>query len=297
LIGVTVAPPSPLAALRSSCSVLRSQYCTIGALLTAASASIMTWCTGTGGGGGGRFHGQCIAHAVALSDSIAINAGLHQFPPHSVCFIMAAVRASPPSGNTLTIRESAGLWRVGKITHMRTLAPINIMQWIDANRHLLRPPVGNKVIYQDGEFVVMVVGGPNARKDFHVDPAEEFFYQLEGEMRLRVVEDGRITDLPLRAGDILLLPPGVPHSPQRFAGSVGMVIERRRRPGELDGLQWYCERCEHLLYQDFFQLTDIETQFPPVFNRFFGSLSLRTCKHCGAVMEPPLTPAGAHGSQ
>jgi 3-hydroxyanthranilate 3,4-dioxygenase len=180
---------------------------------------------------------------------------------------------------------------------MRALIPINITRWIESNRHLLRPPVGNKVVYQDGEFVVMVVGGPNARKDFHVDPAEEFFYQLEGEMVLRVLENGHIVDLPLRAGDILLLPARVPHSPQRFAESIGLVIERRRRPGELDGLQWYCERCEHLLYQEFFQLTDIETQLPPVFERFFGSLSLRTCKHCHAVMEPPLPAQGAHGSQ
>jgi 3-hydroxyanthranilate 3,4-dioxygenase len=186
---------------------------------------------------------------------------------------------------------------LSEIIDMRALIPININQWIEANRHLLRPPVGNKLVYQDGEFVIMVVGGPNARKDFHVDPAEEFFYQLEGEMVLRVVEDGRIVDLPIRAGDILLLPAQVPHSPQRFANSVGLVIERRRRPDELDGLQWYCERCEHLLYQDFFPLTDIETQFPPVFDRFFGSLSLRTCKHCHTVMEPPLPTAGAHGSQ
>lgn len=180
---------------------------------------------------------------------------------------------------------------------MRALMPININQWIDANRQLLRPPVGNKVVYQDGEFIIMVVGGPNARKDFHVDPAEEFFYQLEGEMVLRVVEHAHIVDVPIRAGEILLLPAQLPHSPQRFVNSVGLVIERRRRPGELDGLQWYCERCEHLLYQDFFPLTDIETQFTPVFSRFFGSLSLRTCRQCHAVMEPPLPPAGAHGSQ
>jgi 3-hydroxyanthranilate 3,4-dioxygenase len=184
-----------------------------------------------------------------------------------------------------------------EIIDMRALIPINLKQWIDANRHLLRPPVGNKVVYQDGEFLIMVVGGPNARKDFHVDPAEEFFYQLEGDMLLRVVEDGRIVDLPIRAGNILLLPAHVPHSPQRFPNSVGLVVERRRRPGELDGLQWYCERCERLLYQDFFPLTDIETQFPPVFNRFFGSLALRTCRHCHAVMEPPLPPAETHGSQ
>jgi len=180
---------------------------------------------------------------------------------------------------------------------MRPLRPIDFKQWIDEHRHLLRPPVGNKLIYRDSEFIVMVVGGPNSRKDFHVDPAEEFFHQIEGEMLLRVVEDGRISDVPIRAGEILLLPPKVPHSPQRFADSIGLVIERQRRPGELDGLQWYCERCQRLLYQEFLVLTDIETQFPPVFRRFFGNLSLRTCKHCGAVMEPPVTAASSHGSQ
>jgi 3-hydroxyanthranilate 3,4-dioxygenase len=186
---------------------------------------------------------------------------------------------------------------MSEIVDMHPLKPIDFKQWIDANRHLLRPPVGNKLVYQDSEFIVMAVGGPNSRKDFHVDPAEEFFQQIEGQMVLRVVQDGRISDLPIRAGEILLLPPNTPHSPQRFAASVGLVIERRRRPGELDGLQWYCERCQQLLYQELFALTDIETQFPPVFNRFFGSLSLRTCKHCGAVMEPPAPADGAHGTQ
>jgi len=183
------------------------------------------------------------------------------------------------------------------IVDMRPIRPIDFKHWIDSNRHLLRPPVGNKLVYQDSEFIVMVVGGPNSRKDFHVDPAEEFFYQLEGEMVLRIVENGQIADVPIGAGEILLLPPEIPHSPQRFADSIGLVIERRRRPGELDGLQWYCERCQRLLYQEFFALTDIESQFPPVFKRFFGSLTSRTCRHCGAVMEPPVTAAAAHGAQ
>jgi len=186
---------------------------------------------------------------------------------------------------------------MSEIIDMPPLQPIDFKQWIDANRHLLRPPVGNKLVYQDSEFIIMVVGGPNSRKDFHVDQAEEFFHQLEGRMVLRVVRDGRIEDVPIAAGEILLLPPKVPHSPQRFPESVGLVIERRRRPGELDGLQWYCERCGALLYEEFFPLTNIEVQFPPVFDRFFGSRSLRTCRHCGAVMEPPPPPAGAHGAQ
>jgi 3-hydroxyanthranilate 3,4-dioxygenase len=167
------------------------------------------------------------------------------------------------------------------------LQTLNLKRWIDEHRHLLKPPVGNKLVYRDTEFIIMVVGGPNLRKDFHVDPAEEFFYQLEGDMTLRVVEEGRIRDLPIRAGEILLLPPKVPHSPQRQADTVGLVVERRRRPGELDGLQWYCERCEHLLYEEHFALTNIETQFPPVFKRFFDSVAHRTCRQCGAVMLPP----------
>jgi 3-hydroxyanthranilate 3,4-dioxygenase len=164
---------------------------------------------------------------------------------------------------------------------------LNFRRWIDEHRHLLKPPVGNRRVFRDSEFIVQVVGGPNSRKDYHVDPGEEFFYQLEGDMLLRIVEDGRQVDVPIREGEILLLPSRVPHSPQRFANTIGLVIERDRRPGEQDGLQWYCERCDNLLYEEFFPLTDIETQFPPVFERFFGSLERRTCTRCGTVMASP----------
>jgi 3-hydroxyanthranilate 3,4-dioxygenase len=170
---------------------------------------------------------------------------------------------------------------------MQTLQPLNLHRWIDEHRAMLKPPVGNKLIYQDSEFIVMAVGGPNVRRDFHVDPAEEFFHQIEGEMVLRVAEGGTIRELPIRAGEILLLPARIPHSPQRPANSVGLVIERRRRPGELDGLRWYCEQCSNLLYEEYLALTDIETQFPPVFDRFYASAELRRCKRCGALFPPP----------
>ena len=161
----------------------------------------------------------------------------------------------------------------------------NFREWIEANRAQLKPPVGNKRVFRDGDFIIMVVGGPNARKDYHVDPGQEFFYQLEGDMVLKTMQDGRAVDLPIRAGEILLLPSTVPHSPQRPAGSVGLVIERVRRPGEQDGFQWYCEGCGERLYEEFFVLTDIEKQFPAVFDRFFSSQAKRTCGHCGTVME------------
>jgi len=168
---------------------------------------------------------------------------------------------------------------------MGSLHAFNFRQWIDANRALLRPPVGNKRVFADGDFVIMVVGGPNARKDYHVDPGQEFFYQLEGDMVLKTMQDGRAVDLPIREGEVLLIPPLLPHSPQRGANTVGLVVERARRPGELDGFQWYCERCGERLYEEFFTLTDIEQQFPAVFERFFADPKKRTCRHCGAVME------------
>jgi len=170
--------------------------------------------------------------------------------------------------------------------------PLNLQAWIDQHRHLLKPPVGNKCIY-DGDFIVMVVGGPNARTDYHWDEGPEWFYQLEGEMVLRIQEHpdggpGVVRDIPIRAGETFLLPSRTPHSPQRFAGSIGLVIERKRLAHEDDGLMWFCERCNGKLYEEFFHLHDIETDFPPVFDRFYSSLEHRTCARCGHVNPAPL---------
>ncbi|MBW3550119.1 MAG: 3-hydroxyanthranilate 3,4-dioxygenase [Proteobacteria bacterium] len=165
-------------------------------------------------------------------------------------------------------------------------APFNLQAWIDENRHLLKPPVGNKCMF-DGDFIVMAVGGPNQRTDYHVDEGPEWFYQLEGEMVLKVQEDGRVRDIPIRAGETFLLPPRVPHSPQRMANSVGLVIERKRLAHEVDGLMWFCERCNTKLYEEFFQLHDIEQDFPPVFERFYSSREHRTCGNCGHLNPAP----------
>jgi len=170
-------------------------------------------------------------------------------------------------------------------------APLNLHAWIEEHRHLLKPPVGNKCIYA-GDFIVMAVGGPNARSDFHYDEGPEWFYQLEGEMVLRIQEDGAVREIPIRAGETFLLPPKVPHSPQRMPDSVGLVIERRRLPHENDGLQWYCAHCNQLLYEEYFPLRDIETDFPRVFARFYASEALRTCSRCGQVHPVP-APAAA----
>lgn len=176
---------------------------------------------------------------------------------------------------------------------MPVARPFNFQQWIDEHRHLLKPPVGNQQVFKgNDDFIVMVVGGPNARKDYHVDDSEEFFFQLEGDITLKIIEDGQPVDVPIRAGEIFLLPAGVPHSPQRPANTVGLVVERYRKPGELDGFQWYCENCGNKLHEQFAEVTDIVKQLPVIMNTFWQSEELRTCDNCGTVMQPP-TPAPA----
>ncbi|MDP1799965.1 MAG: 3-hydroxyanthranilate 3,4-dioxygenase [Bacteroidota bacterium] len=170
---------------------------------------------------------------------------------------------------------------------MMVTRPFNFKKWIEENRHLLKPPVNNKVVYKDAEFIVMVVGGPNSRKDYHYNESEEFFYQLEGDIIVQIQEEGKAVEVPIKEGDIFLLPAKVPHNPRRFANSIGLVMERKRRPDEKDGLLWFCEKCNHPLHEAYFMLTDITSQFQIEFKRFYENKDLRTCKKCGTVMEPP----------
>jgi 3-hydroxyanthranilate 3,4-dioxygenase len=178
---------------------------------------------------------------------------------------------------------SPGRYNVGMLAAL----PFNLLQWIDSNRHQLKPPVGNKLLFEDSAFIVMAVGGPNSRKDFHHDPDAEFFFQLEGDIVLKTVQDGRIVDLPIRQGEVFLLPPEMPHSPRRPTGTVGIVVERRRRPDELDGFSWYCESCGHQLYMERVPVRNIETELPAIFARFYKSAERRTCTVCNTVMQAP----------
>ena len=168
---------------------------------------------------------------------------------------------------------------------LQSLAAFNFQQWIDDHREQLKPPVCNQQVFTDNDFIVMVVGGPNERDDYHVDEGPEFFYQLEGEMLLKTIQDGERVDIPIRAGEILMLPPLVPHSPQRFANSIGLVVERKRLDHELDGFVWYCDNCNHKLYEEFLYIDDIVGQLPPIFERFYGSEDNRTCDKCGTVKD------------
>lgn len=162
--------------------------------------------------------------------------------------------------------------------------PLNFQRWIQEHDHLLKPPVGNQQIWQDTDFIVTVVGGPNHRTDYHDDPLEEFFYQIKGNAYLKLWINGKEERVDLKEGDIFLLPPHVRHSPQRpETGSACLVMERQRPEGLLDGFEWYCLDCGGLVYRVEVQLKNIVKDLPPLFDAFYASQEKRTCAHCGSV--------------
>jgi len=171
--------------------------------------------------------------------------------------------------------------------------PFNFQAWIDAHAHLLKPPVGNKLVFEDSGMIVQVVGGPNQRVDFHDDPVEEFFYQLKGDMILKVVVDGRIEDVRIREGDVFMLPAHVRHSPQRpVAGSVGLVVEGARAPDAKDGFEWFCFSCGGLVHRIEVAVKNIVVDLPPLYAAFYADETARTCPSCGTVHPGKQPPEG-----
>jgi 3-hydroxyanthranilate 3,4-dioxygenase len=165
---------------------------------------------------------------------------------------------------------------------MSLAPPINLQAWIEEHRSLLQPPVGNICIH-DSQFLVMVVGGPNARSDYHINPGEELFYQVQGDVVLKLIENGRPRDLPLRQGELFLLPAGIPHSPQRPAGTVGLVVEQPKAHQGDHHLRWFCKSCGAVLHDAAFQPVDIGKQVKSMLGEYNSRVELRTCKQCGAI--------------
>ena len=173
---------------------------------------------------------------------------------------------------------------------MSVFQPVNLKKWIAEYRHLLKPPVGNKVVWRDErDTIIMIVGGPNARKDYHVNVTEEFFYQIEGDIALGIInpENGKPEEIVIREGDIYLLPANVPHSPRRPAGTVGLVVELKRPEGAKDKLQWYSDDTHELVYEAEFDLDNIETDLKRIMDEFWSNEDLRRCKSTGSIVSPP----------
>ncbi|KZV62050.1 3-hydroxyanthranilic acid dioxygenase [Peniophora sp. CONT] len=168
--------------------------------------------------------------------------------------------------------------------------PLNFPLWLSENSHLLRPPVGNFCVYSGKDHIVMAVGGPNERNDYHINETEEWFYQHQGDMLLRVVDDGEFRDIPIKEGEMFLLPGNVPHNPVRFPNTVGIVIERVRPEDSTDHLRWYCREPVHdkptIIHQDDFHVTDLGTQLKPLIQRWQNEPEHRRCKECGTIAPP-----------
>ncbi|EFC46715.1 hypothetical protein NAEGRDRAFT_65213 [Naegleria gruberi] len=162
-------------------------------------------------------------------------------------------------------------------------AKINFAEWLVENQSKLTPPVSNKMLFNKGQLKIMIVGGPNERTDYHVNQTEEFFYQMKGDMILKIVDKNEHKDVHIKEGEMFVLPGNVPHSPQRFKDTIGMVIELERPQGSLDYLRWYCEKCDEIVYQDSFYCYDLGVQLVPVIEKYNSDESVRTCKACGHV--------------
>jgi len=173
------------------------------------------------------------------------------------------------------------------------LQPFDFQKWIDDNQHQLKPPVGNKKVFEDGAMTVQVVGGPNARTDFHDDPVEEFFYQLKGDMLLKVYDegDGRIYEVPIREGEVFLLPAHV-RIRRNGRRKLRRLVVEAARPGKLDGFNWYCFACGELIYRIEVQVEHVVKDLPPLYAAFDADEDARKCHNCGAIHPGNTPPVG-----
>jgi len=175
---------------------------------------------------------------------------------------------------------------------MEGVAVTDYNTWIEEAKPQLQPPVCNKLMY-GGELKIMAVGGPNVRSDYHLEEGEELFYQIKGDMVLKIIEKNHPKDVVIKEGEIFLLPPRIPHSPQRKADTIGLVVERERRETEIDGMRWFVTGTAQVLYEEYFHCTDLVVQLPPVIRRFQASpmyvTGIPDPGGMGTVKEPPVT--------
>src|SRR3954463_13271577 len=188
---------------------------------------------------------------------------------------MATLTEAPPAPSSTS---AAG-------TTSSVLAPINLKKWIEENRELFKPPVSNQYLYDGRDFFVMVIKGPNARNDFHLVDSEEYFYQLKGDIKVRIREGDKIVDHLVREGETFFIPPNVPHAPVRPPDTIGVVVERRRPAGEREHGIFYCPNCEALVEDIDFDCADIVEAFSQAMLDFWASDERRTCKNCGTKVE------------
>lgn len=173
---------------------------------------------------------------------------------------------------------------------MDLLSTYHLKRWIEENQSYFQPPFRtNRLLMNQKDFLVMILRGPNTRLDFHIDPGDEFFYQIQGDMELHVKPDNeRRQVMKIKEGEIFVCPGGLPHSPRRFENTWGLVIERRRREDEREEFVWFCEQCDERVFFRVLNPQSIASQVSAVYNEFNGNEALRSCRACGYIF--PKTP-------
>jgi len=199
--------------------------------------------------------------------------------------------STPPTPTTSPVSESKAAGFVPAsplpLPDRSVRGPLNLLGWINANREAFKPPVGAKTIWENEDFICFVSGGPNTRNDYHVNPTGEFFLQLQGDVYVKIIEGGKSRNVIIREGEIFYIPSWVPHSPQRPPNTLGLVIEYRRPPGQMDALRFYCEKCSTLVYEEQWSLANIDVDLTRIMHAFWGGPEARrTCKACGTVVQP-----------
>lgn len=158
---------------------------------------------------------------------------------------------------------------------MSEIKIINTQNWLDENKNSFSPPVCNKLMHNE-QLIIMFVGGPNQREDYHIEEGEELFYQLKGDMCVKIIENGQHKDVHIKEGEFFLLPARIPHSPQRTANSIGLVIERRRLTDEKDAVRWYVPNTIQTLYEKWFHCKDLGVELIPLIKQYFASEEYKT---------------------
>ncbi|MCA9296194.1 MAG: 3-hydroxyanthranilate 3,4-dioxygenase [Phycisphaerales bacterium] len=208
--------------------------------------------------------------------------------PAVSCDASATITEHGTGGTEKAPRTSAGKeLPMATTTSVKVMAPINIERWVEEHRHLLKPPVGNQYLYDGDDFFVMVIGGPNARNDFHLTDSEEYFYQFKGDIVVTIRDADGLRDVPVREGETFFIPGGIPHSPQRQPDTIGIVVERRRPAGETEHQQFYCHNCGELVYDKEFDCKDIVEHFAQSMEDFWADDSLNKCGNCGTRITKP----------
>ncbi|KAJ1918146.1 3-hydroxyanthranilic acid dioxygenase [Mycoemilia scoparia] len=163
--------------------------------------------------------------------------------------------------------------------------PFDFHGWLKEHGHTLKPPVGNAIVAEGDDYLVMVVGGPNARSDFHLNDTEEWFYQIKGDIIVKIVDPdtNQFQEIPVKEGHMLIVPRNVPHCPIRFADTIGLVMERKRLPHQIDKMRWYCEQCNKVIYEKAFHCKDLVGDLVDIIKNYQRDEDLRKCDSCGNI--------------